>query len=957
VARPSGTHLLRPADRAGSVPFGVNEVYVDLPDDRRSPRQTLRFDADWRFHLGDVPAPLPNTHLAAYMANKAGWARGAARRNFDDSDWRSLNLPHDWSIEGEFRPEHHVDAGFLPRGTGWYRRHFRLDEGDRGRYLAIRFDAVATHCTVFVNGHLLHRNFCGYTPFTVDISDVATFGDELNVVAAYVDATYMEGWWYEGAGIYRHAWLINAAPVHVATDGVFVWPETKTDFIWRLFLDTTVENASLRRQSCLVAHELFDPAGRSMLTTAGLPIQVGPRRENGLKVAVTVSHPPLWSPQSPQLCTVRTRVLQRGTVVDEVTTRFGFRKVRFDPAAGFFLNDRPVKLKGTCNHQDHAGVGVAVPDSIHRFRIQRLLDMGCNAIRCAHNPPAPELLDACDELGMLVMDEVRNFGSDPEVLGQLRAIVRRDRNHPSVILWSICNEEAIQGSAAAGRIAAVMQDAVRQLDPTRPVTAAVSGGIFNPDAISSVMETVGINYQLPLQERFHAERPDIPLMASETGCVLSTRGVVRSDPDRHHFADAGTDVAPWGAASQENWAFVAARPYLAGLFVWTGFDYRGEPTPYAWPCVGAQFGLLDLCGFTKAGFHLHRAYFSEPDAAGFLHLSPHWNPPASPGEAVTVIAYTNGDAAELFLNGASLGRKAVDPIHMVRWEVPFAPGTLRAVAFRGPDPIAEALTETTGEPVAIQLEVHPSFDPRPLPADGRCAVPVTAFAIDARGRRVPTAEHPLAFAIAGPGRIIGVGNGDPTSHESNLAPARRLFHGLAQVIVQVTTTPGEITLRLADGILRLPTLAVPREPTVPAEQPRYWLADWRMSPVSVDRPDPQQESLAQDMNSWERVNPSQGLQARWNANGGHALYRTHVTIPKSFRTGGAAVIFSAVVGSVEAFLDGQRVPLRRSGDAVSIPVPAGIEKVSLTLLISASNNPAGLGGPVELLPADADLTP
>ena len=925
-----------------------------------SPRERLRLDTGWLFHAGEVDAPLANTHLAAYMANKAGYARGAARRTFDDSDWQAVDLPHDWSVEGDFHPDHHVDAGFLPRGTGWYRRHFRLDEADRGRHLALTFDGVATHCTVYVNGHRLHRHWCGYTPFTVEIADVAAFGDELNVVAVHVDATYPEGWWYEGAGIYRHVWLTVADPLHVAADGgVFVRPEL-VGGNWQVVVETRVRNTSAVDRACEVVHDLLDPLGRLIgrathLRPAGSPqVEVPARGDAAAQAVAHVTDPPVWSPTSPAMCSARTRVLDAGRVVDELVTRFGFRTVRFDADAGFLLNGEPLKLKGTCVHQDHAGVGVAVPDSLHRFRIRRLLDMGCNAVRSAHNPPAAEFLDACDELGMLVIDEARNFGSDPETLGQLAAMVRRDRNHPSVIAWSTCNEEAIQGTAVAGRMAAVMQDHVRRLDMSRPVTAAVSGGIFNPEGIAAVAEVVGINYQLPLQERFHAERPTTPLYASETHCVLSTRGVVRTDPGRHHFADDGHDVAPWGATAADTWPFVWDRPYLAGLFVWTGFDYRGEPTPHAWPCVTAQFGLLDLCGFAKAGFHQHRAYFAEPGAAAFVHVAPHWNAPAAAGEPVRVTAYTNADAAELFLNGASLGRVDVGLSRLAEWSVPYAPGTLRAVAYRDGTAVAEATVETTGVAVAVGLEVHPGFDARHV-ADGRHAIPVTAFAVDGRGRRVPTADARLAFTVDGPARIIGVGNGDPASHEPNHGNARSLFNGLAQAIVQTTCTPGDVVLRatapgLADAVLRLTTAAAPPDPAVPPAGPRYWLADWRMSPVTADRPDPRQESQAGDMNSWERVNPAQGLQSRWPAAGGFALYRTTVTVPKRLRAGGALVRFTDVVGSPEVFLNGTPAPLLAGR---SVAVPPGLDRLTVTVRVAATGNPAGLGGRVELVPADA----
>ena len=413
-------------------------------------RQKLLLDAAWKFHLGDIDSPLPNKHIAAYMLNKAGYARGAARGTYDDSDWREVDLPHDWSVEGSFDPTNHVNAGFLPRGVGWYRRYFQLEESDRGRYLAITFDGVATHCTVYVNGHLVHRNFCGYTPFTIDISDIANFGEALNCIAVRVDATYMEGWWYEGAGIYRHVWLTKTAPVHVATDGVFVNPVRTGDANWLTQVEVTIENTSDEAICAELSSEIQQARG-SAIGQVEKTIEVASRSKTTVKSSIPIINPALWSCETPNLYELRTEIRSDCQLLDDVRTTFGYRSIRFDPNEGFFLNDKHVLLKGTCNHQDHAGVGVALPDSIHEFRIRRLVEMGSNAYRCAHNPPATELLDACDRLGMLVMDENRNFGSSPEHLSQLGAMVRRDRNHPSVILWSICNEESIQSEPVGAR--------------------------------------------------------------------------------------------------------------------------------------------------------------------------------------------------------------------------------------------------------------------------------------------------------------------------------------------------------------------------------------------------------------------------------------------------------------------------------------------------------------------------
>ncbi|WP_428937369.1 glycoside hydrolase family 2 TIM barrel-domain containing protein [Fontivita pretiosa] len=948
-------------------------------------REVLRLDHGWRFHLGDVLSPLPNTHIAAYMNNKAGWARGAARGSFDDSDWRVLDLPHDWSVEGTFSPENHINQGFLPRGVGWYRRHFQLEESDRGKYIAIRFDGVATHCTVWVNGHLLHRNWCGYTPFTIDISDVAHFGpDQLNAIAVRVDATYMEGWWYEGAGIYRHVWLIKTSPVHVAEYGVFVCPEKLSNVKWRTRIETTVQNRSDSDVPIELFSRLLDPKGRQV-GEAQSNLMVLARAEATVQQAIPITRPELWDIDSPSLYQVRTEVRIGGRVVDDCVTTFGYRSIRFDPKQGFFLNDRPVKLMGTCNHQDHAGVGVAVPDSINEFRIRRLREMGSNAYRCAHNPPTPQLLDACDRLGMLVMDENRNFGSSPEVLEQLRTMVRRDRNHPSVILWSICNEEAIQGTAVAARIAAAMQHEVKRLDPSRPVTAAVSGGLFNDECIASVIELIGINYQLGTYDKLHEKYPDKPLVASETHSALSTRGTYQTDPTRYVFSSYDAEKAPWGATARDTWREVSSRRFIAGLFAWTGFDYRGEPTPHGWPCVSTHWGILDTCGFEKDSFWLHKAWFTRgqlaqnrgqnqdaggsaigPDrgVAAFVHLLPHWNWPGHEGQAIRVAAYTNCDSVELWLNGRSLGRKPVDPIDMVQWQVPYEPGTLKAIAYLGEQRAAEQTIETTGPAVALGLEVHPSAARATLPADGELALPITVFAIDAQGRRVPTAEDRVELSIEGPGRIIGVGNGDPTCHQSDKGRERNLFRGLAQVIVQLDARPGRVRLHATSAALRsatleLPTVSAELAPAVPVAKPRYFVTNWRMSPISGDRPDVSIDAAGQDMNTWERIDPAQGPQQAWKTARGYAVYRATLTLPKIVQSSGGRIVFREVIGAAEVWLDGVKVASKPAAEPAPLetklpPTQAPAAAVTLSVLIGPWHAPAaaGLSRAVEIVPND-----
>jgi beta-galactosidase len=912
-------------------------------------------DAGWKFHLGDIAAPIANTHLAAYMANKAGWSGGAARRNYDDSDWRPLDLPHDWSVEGQFDRQNHVDAGFLPRGIAWYRRHFRLEESDRGQYVAIQFDGIATHCTVYVNGHLLARNFCGYTPFTVDMSDIASFGDQLNVVAVRVDATHMEGWWYEGAGIYRHVWLIKTCRLRFAPYGLFVQPKKIDGETWVTQIESTLVNDSDDDQQCWLDSTIYDPAG-NIAGQASADVRLAPRSSTRVIQSITVDSPLLWSLSNPQLFRCNMQLRDSQQLLDAFSTRFGYRTVRFDPDHGFFLNDQPIKLKGTCNHQDHAGVGVAVPDTIHRFRIRRLLEMGTNAYRCAHHPPAPELLDACDELGMLVMDENRNFGSSPEHLEQLKTMVLRDRNHPSVILWSICNEETIQGTSVGANIARTMQSFVHQLDPSRRVTAAVSGGILNDDCIADSIEVLGINYQLSTYEPYHAKHSRTPLLASETHCALTTRGIYHTDPDQHVFDSYDEQKAFWGTTAREAWSAISAQPFVAGLFAWTGFDYRGEPSPHHWPSVNSHWGILDMCGFPKDSFHLHKAFFtSEP----FVHLFPHWNWPGKEGQSIRVMACTNCAVVELFLNGQSLGKKDVDPIEMVQWMVPYAPGVLRAVASNGEFALVQATIQTTAEPIAVGLELDPAAQPEAILADGQCALPVTAFATDSEGHRVPTADDFITFSITGPASILGVGNGDPNCHEPDKGSARSLFQSLAQVIIRTTAEAGIFTLHASAPGLRPASLELQSLPAqslkiVPSAQPRYFLEGWRMSPIVPDRPDPHQTIAEQDMNTWESINPANGPQKQWQQSQGYALYRTTVKLPQSMQTLGGRIVFEQIIGSVQFYIGRDLIASSQSPipGSTELIVPASSEKLVITVLIYSDAFPAGLAGAVELLGSD-----
>lgn len=904
------------------------------------PRQTLLLSDGWHFHRGDVPAPLANKHLAGYMFNKAGYARGAARGNFDDSDWPIVSVPHDWSLDGPFHPDNHVNSGFLPRGIGWYRRTFALDESDRGKILTLRFDAIASHAQIYVNGHLLARSFNGYLPVQVDFTDVATFGDELNTVAVRVDATPMEGWWYEGAGLYRQVWLEKRLSTFIDDVELRVVAFSDSEDKWRLFVRGEAVSGSSRGRDLKLQFRLLNPQGVT-IATAKTDSFASPYGRSAFIQEFEVDQPQRWDLDVQYFYRIECDLLRDSITQDSRTIRFGFRTVRFDANEGFFLNDQRIFLKGVCLHQDHAGVGVAVPDSIHRFRVQRLKDMGCNAIRIGHHPPAVAFLDACDELGMLVMDENRSFGSSPEHLSQLAAMVKRDRNHPCVFLWSVCNEEAIQGTPVSRQIAETMIRHVRQIDDTRPITAAISGGLFNEGSLGEALRVVAINYNFQHLDAFHARWPDKPVFASETGCTLSTRGVYKTDPAKFQFASYDDDHAVWGSTAREAFRQVSGRPWMAGMFVWTGFDYRGEPSPHEWPSTLSHWGLIDLCGFEKDAFWRHKAYFSEEPV---LHLLPHWN--WSAGDTVRVQTLTNCDEVALHLNGRSLGRKKIDPIDMAEWQVPFEPGTLRAVGYRGGEEVLTAERTTTGLAVALGLEIHPSCD-APLDADGETAWPVTIFATDADGRRVPDANRPTTISVDGQAILLGVGNGDPNGQFANREPEVPLFNGLAQAIVQATRTAGEVRIvakspGLADGELAFTTKVAQTRPTVPPAKRRHLLIDWQMSQITPTPPDPNQSAAVTDMNTWDRIKAGQPQKA-WSTQQGYALYRTTLKPPKAMATRGGKLVFNELVGEAEIFIDG-----KTAGTRSTIDLPPRTTPADVVVRLKGTNSAAGLNGVVEL---------
>jgi len=782
-------------------------------------RERLLLDLNWRFHLGHAADPAQDFGYGSgeEFAKTGEFMRTPSKPDFDVSDWRQVDLPHDWVVELPFENDPTLcNQGFKPVGRnhpatsiGWYRRVFEIPAGDHGRRLSLEFDGVFRDCLVALNGIYLGRNLSGYAPFRFDISDVANYGGS-NVLVVRADATEHEGWFYEGAGIYRHVWLVKTDPVHVAPGGTFVSSEVQGGAA-TVVVRTQVENESDAAPVCRIVSTLTDPAGKVVARAATPPAKIAGWSGREFTQRIAVTHPALWSLEHPQLYRLTTAIEASGAEVDREDTPFGIRTVRFDPDHGCFLNGERVELKGTCNHQDHAGVGSALPDRLQYFRVERLKGMGCNAYRTSHNPPTAELLDACDRLGMLVLDETRMMSSSEEALSQFGRLIRRDRNHPCVIAWSIGNEEwRVQGAERGALIAADMKRLARHLDPTRLVTEAMNGDWGK--GLSDVVDIQGFNYFQGDIDAYHRGHPHQPSMATEIASTVSTRGIYANDPARGYVSAYDLNFPPWASTAERWWTYFDARPFLAGGFVWTGFDYRGEPTPYQWPCINSHFGILDTCGFPKDNYYYYQAWWG---GAPVLHLFPHWNWAGKEGQEIEVWCHTNLERVELFLNGQSLGAQDVKRDSHLMWKVPYAAGTLEARGSKGGQVVLTAKRETTGAPARIQLVAD---RPR-VAADGEDVAVVEVRVVDAAGRLVPVADDAIAFRVSGSGKLIGVGNGDPSSHEPDKGDSRRAFNGLCLGLVQATRTAGEIQVEatapgLGSGLLAITCEAATPRPAV-----------------------------------------------------------------------------------------------------------------------------------------------
>ena len=779
----------------------------------KSASRRISFDAGWKFSRGDFA--------------------GVTEPKFDDQAWQTVDLPHDWSIAGPYDEAAACggSGGYLPTGIGWYRKSFALPPAGAGRQVSVLFDGIYQRSEVWINGQPLGLRPYGYICLAYDLTPHLHSDGRSNLLSVRVDNSLQpNSRWYSGSGITRHAWLLTTGAVHIALHGVCVRSSEISRQSATVQISTRVVNASAHAAACTLEVAVLDAIG-TRIASSFAQARIPATEDYRFAQSMVVMSPRLWGVSDPQLYSLVATVHAAGHPIDQVTTTFGIRDARFDADRGFLLNGERVKLNGVCLHNDGGAVGAAVPERIWERRLALLKAMGCNAIRTSHNPAAPEFLDLCDAMGLLVMDEAFDEWRQPKLqtpdygyhryfdewsARDLSDMIERDRNHPAVVIWSAGNEVPDQTDSRGPETLQALVDILHAADPPRPVTVGCDNIAAEPRATPAEflarLDVVGYNYVDRWRERreqFYApDRHDFPqrrFVGTESEAMGGIRGMYRPGDDAPVFGERTSNRR---IAVEQLQKFVQTYDYVSGDFIWTGIDYLGEAR---WPAKLAASGVLDTCGFPKDGYYFYQSLWSDKPV---LHLFPHWNWSGSEGQAITVMCYTNCDTVELFLDGKSLGIKGyafprpgmlgkygsyppraralqtTADLHLA-WDVPYAPGVLKAVGIRGSEVAATCEVRTTGAAAAIRLNA----DRTRLRADARDVAHVQVEITDAAGLRVPTANDDIAFELSGNGRIIGVDNGQPDSHESYQAPARRAFNGLALVLIQTTVRAGDISLR------------------------------------------------------------------------------------------------------------------------------------------------------------------
>ena len=872
----------------------------------------------WKFIEKDFSVlPATRNHDDIYGFAKGGACKGPADTSFDDSEWEVVELPHDWVTKKEFVETGSPNQGYKERGVGWYRLRIGLEEEDREKQILLEFEGMSADAEIYVNGTILKRNYSGYNSFCVDMTDMANFGVVPNTIAIRVNASAWEGWWYEGAGIYRNVWLLKKSAVHIGYRGVYIKPEKQKENQWKLGLHVELENSFEWPKEVEIQHTIMAPDGTVVAEVKQEKIEVKGFEHKTVSTETMIDNPLLWDIENPNLYEVKTEIFYDGERKDFQKHSTGFRTIELRAEDGFWLNGKNIKLKGFCNHQDHAGVGVAVSYNLQQFRVKKLKELGANAYRCAHNPD-PAILEICDREGMLVMEENRTFSSSKDTLEEMKGIVKNARNHPCVVLYSVFNEEPLQGTRKGHQMAGQLQAAVKEVDDQRPVLGAFNGGYMEEEGAATILDAVGINYNPKRYDDFHEKYPNIPLMGSETASAFMVRGEYQTDHSSNVIDDYDSECALWGTTVRDTWRYVNERPFVAGSFVWTGFDYRGEPTPFEWPSVGTFFGTYDSCGFEKEACYLYKAFWKEEK---MVHLVSPWTDEKMIGQKIPVMITTNCEEVRVYVNEKLLEEGRPDPYDQIMFKIPCERGILKVEGLQNGQVVAIDQQKTASQKAKIVIEPVETS----IKTGGHDVAILNVKVIDKEGIVVPTADDLLQIKVEN-GVVIGTGNGNPNSHEPDVAPYRKAFHGLAQFIIkpeQDSEKPLSIKV-FAEGLeeaeVQIKLKKVEEIPYVKAIQERI-VEGWKLYYELFDKmPDAKMKTDRNDMNSFEPVTftgqPQPELSGKLNQ---YAMYRTQYDFGQEEQ--GRNLYFTDIKGHVWIYMDGEEVMNRTDGFGGEIILP------------------------------------
>jgi len=760
-------------------------------------RREILLNENWRFHKGDIQVCRPADKGPVYIQSKVERKKiGPAAYHYHDKPdefsssgeiksegWVFCQLPHDYIIDYIIDQDNDKSQnnahGYFHYDNAWYRKRFALPAGCEDKRILLRFDGIAGNATIYLNGCLLHHNYSAYNTFELDISDLA-YRDRDNILAVYVNTQEFEGWWYQGGGIYRDVHLVITDPVAIDLWGVYAPSHKIGEDLWQIDFETTVVNTDYTNQAVTAESCVLNAAGECVATAVGSGCI--PMRDKGtIHYHCTVHAPLLWDCDTPNLYTVKTVLKRDGEEIDENFTRIGFRTVEISVESGLLLNGKKTIIKGVCAHQDFGITGLAVPDNIAKYKMQLIKEMGANGYRTSHYQQTQAYLDACDELGFLVMDEARWFESTQEGLQQLESLLKRDRNRPSVIFWSTSNEEPSHVTDVGRRLHKAIAAHIRKFDLFRPITAAVDK---TPERcqIYDDCDVIGINYNLNIYDDVHAMRPDKPVFASECCATGTTRDWHFPSEAGGRIRDKDTDTNSWFLGREKTWKFLMERPYVIGGYQWAAVEHRGEAV---WPAVCSKSGALDLFLQKKGAFYQNKSHWTKEP---MVHIVPHWNFKGMEGQQILVTVYTNCDELELLLNGESLGRKPIEKYGHGEWDVPYIPGTLEAKGYRAGILVASHVRTTTGRPEALRLTLDNSCT-----ANGRDVALFTCECLDQNGNPVPDAGEFVHFSAEAPAKILGTGS-DHCDHNNVTLPQRKMYMGKIRIAVKPVKGQTGITL-------------------------------------------------------------------------------------------------------------------------------------------------------------------